>query len=76
MFEQITVFVDYVGNSKYGIFIEDPLKENPDHIMHSASASLSFISKKYGDDTHVEISHCAEVIFKVENGIDINKGLS
>jgi hypothetical protein len=76
MTENIILYVDYIGSSKYGIFIDDPLKDRPDHICISISASLGYISKKYGIDASVEISHCAEIIFKVENGLDMDENIS
>jgi hypothetical protein len=76
MLEEVTVYVDYLSNTKYGVFIDDPLKEKPDHVLPTVSASLTFISKNYGIETHVELSHCAEIIFKIENQLDMNMDLS
>jgi len=76
MVEEITVYVDYVSDKNYGVFVEDPLKEHPDHSLPTVSASLQFISKHYGITTNVEISHCAEIIFKIENDLDIDTDLS
>ena len=76
MIDSPVMYVDYIGNKKYGIFIEDPLKDHPDHVMTSVTASLEYITKRYGIDTKVEVSHCAEIIFKVEVGMDIDGDLS
>jgi len=76
MDENITIYVDYIGNRLYGVFLNEPIKDSPDFELGSVSASLKFISEKYGIDTHVEISHCAEIIFKIENSLDINTDLT
>ena len=76
MLKEITVYVDYIGDKNYGVFVDDPLKEEPDHVLSTVSASMQFISKCYGITTHVEISHCAEIIFKLENELDMNTDLS
>lgn len=76
MLEQVTVYVDFIKSEKYGVFLENPLKENPDHVLPTVSASLTFVSKHYGIDTNVEISHCAEIIFKIENNLDMDMDLS
>lgn len=76
MTEEMTLFVDYIGNSKYGIFVDNPTREKPDFVMNSVGASLEYIINNYGIETHVEVSHCAEIIFKLENNIDLNERLS
>lgn len=76
MTEELTLYVDYIGNTQYGIFINDPLKEDPDFVCQSVSVSLQLITKRFGIDTHVEISHCAEIIFKIENDVDMDHDLS
>lgn len=76
MTEELTVYVDYIGKSYYGIFINDPCKTRPDHILTTVSASLAYISEHYGIDTHVEISHCVEIIFKLERNLDMGESLS
>jgi hypothetical protein len=76
MTEEITIYVDYIGNKKYGVFIDDPCKEKPDFVVNSVSASFTFISNNYGIDANVEISHCAEIIFKLENDLNMEDPLS
>lgn len=76
MTEELTVYVDYIGRSRYGIFIGDPCKNKPDHVLNTVSASLNYIAENYGLDTNVEISHCAEIIFKIEAKMDMNDPLS
>lgn len=76
MTEDITIYVDYIGHKKYGVFLEDPTKDKPDFIVNSVSASLNFIGNNFGIDANVEISHCAEIIFKIENNIDFGESLS
>jgi hypothetical protein len=76
MIEEIVIYVDYIGASKYGVFVDDPVKEKPDAVHKTVDASLSYIADKFGIDTHVEISHCAEIIFKLERNLDMDENLS
>ena len=76
MTEELVLFVDYIGNSKYGIFVDNPTNEKPDFILNSVAASLEYIINNYGIDSRVEISHCAEIIFKLENNINLTERLS
>lgn len=75
MTDELVIFVDYVGKSYYGVFIGD-IKENPDIVATSVDAAVNWIIDNYGIESHVEFSHSAELIFKIENGIPIDKDLS
>jgi len=75
MTEELVIFVDYVGRSYYGIFIGE-IKEKPDVLKTSVDSAVHWIIDNYGIESHVEFSHGAEIIFKIENGIPIDKDLS
>jgi len=76
MTEELTIYVDYIGNQMYGVFVNDPLKDEPDFIQNSVTLSLKLITRRFGIDTHVEVSHCAEIIFKIENDVDMDSDLT
>ena len=76
MISETKFFIDYIGKSRYGIFLDDPSNPTPSFKKASVEECMSWIARKYGKDSHVELSTCADLIFRISNGIDLDLDLS
>jgi hypothetical protein len=76
MTEELVIYVDYVGESKYGVFVGEINDDMPDVKTNSVDSAVNWIIENYGIDAHVEFSHGADLIFKIDNGIPFDRDLS